>query len=97
MEQAAVSPLCTGILEAIRYHTTGAPDMGLLSRIVFVADMIEETRDYPELRYLQKTVQADFENGFAEALRRQYDFLCRTKEPEEIDPHTRDAYEFYCK
>jgi len=35
------------ILEAIRYHTIGHPDLGLIGKIVFLADKIEPDRDYP--------------------------------------------------
>ncbi|WP_394522102.1 bis(5'-nucleosyl)-tetraphosphatase (symmetrical) YqeK [Lacrimispora sp. JR3] len=33
------------ILDAIRWHTTGRPDMSLLEKIVFIADYIEPRRD----------------------------------------------------
>lgn len=35
------------VLEAIRYHTIGHPDLGLIGKIVFLADKIEPGRDYP--------------------------------------------------
>ena len=43
------------ILKAVRYHTTGNVDMGLLEKIIYIADLIEDGRDYPgvdELREL---------------------------------------------
>ena len=33
------------VLDAIRWHTTGRPDMSLLEKIVFTADYIEPRRD----------------------------------------------------
>ncbi len=47
------------IYEAVFYHTTGKPDMGLLAEIVFIADLIEEGRDAyfpwaPAMRELAK-------------------------------------------
>lgn len=45
------------ILNAIRYHTFGREDMSLLEKIIFLADSIEESRDYPgvdEIRVLSK-------------------------------------------
>lgn len=46
----------TGILEAIRWHTTGKADMTLLEKIVFTADYIEPNRNkannLPEMRSL---------------------------------------------
>lgn len=35
------------ILEAIRYHTIGKPQMGKLAQIIFVADIIEPNRNFP--------------------------------------------------
>ena len=34
------------ILGAVRYHTTASADMSLFDEIIFVADFIEDTRDY---------------------------------------------------
>lgn len=41
------------ILQAVRNHTLGAPDMTDLDKIIFLADMIEPGRDYPTLDRLQ--------------------------------------------
>ena len=35
------------VLEAIRYHTVGHPDLDLIGKIIFLADKIEPGRDYP--------------------------------------------------
>ena len=32
---------------AIRYHTTGYPNMDILAKIVYLADKIEKGKDYP--------------------------------------------------
>ena len=47
------------ILQAIRRHTLGATDMSLLDEIIYVADMIEPNRSFPELLAYRK---AAFEN-----------------------------------
>lgn len=39
---------------AIYYHTTGITNMTLLGKIVYVADKIEDSRDYPEAEALRK-------------------------------------------
>ena len=45
----------TEVLEAIRNHTLGFPEMSLLSCLVFVADAIEPHRgDHPELNLLRQ-------------------------------------------
>ncbi len=35
------------VYEAIRWHTTGKPDMTLLEKIIYLADYIEPNRDFP--------------------------------------------------
>ena len=42
------------ILSAIYYHTTGRPNMSLLEKIVFLADYIEPSRDFPGVENLRE-------------------------------------------
>lgn len=41
------------ILNAIRYHTTGRPGMSLLEKIIYLADSIEDGRQYPGIDELR--------------------------------------------
>ena len=41
------------VLDAIRYHTTGKARMGLLSKIIYIADYIEPNRAYRDVEYLR--------------------------------------------
>ena len=65
---------CEDILEAIRYHTTGASEMCSLSKVVYVADKLEMSRlgVDPELRKLaamqSRGTTADLENLFLAVL-----------------------------
>ena len=34
------------MIEAVKYHTTGHPNMDMMAKIIFIADKIEENRDY---------------------------------------------------
>lgn len=47
--------------KAILYHTTGHLDMDLLAKIVFVADKIEENREYEGVENLRKLAMQDIE------------------------------------
>lgn len=38
------------VYEAIRWHTTGKPDMTLLEKVIYLADYIEPNRDFPGWR-----------------------------------------------
>ncbi len=60
------------IQEAIRWHTTGHPGIGLLAQALFVADFSEPLRKYPEAGIARDILQSQ---GFPEALR----YVARTK------------------
>ena len=50
-----------GILDAIRYHTTGRSGMSMLEKIVFTADLIEPNRDFEGVEELRKLCEEDFD------------------------------------
>ncbi len=58
-----------GILEAIRTHTTGAADMPLLSKIIFIADFISEERDYDDVDIMRSESEKSLEDGMRYALK----------------------------
>lgn len=47
------------IISAIKYHTTGKEDMNLLEKIIYLADLIEEGRNFPGIDSLRKLVYED--------------------------------------
>ncbi len=51
------------IASAIRWHTTGRADMTLLEKIIYLADYIEPSRDFPGVWALRKTVYEDLDAG----------------------------------
>lgn len=42
------------IINAIKYHTTGREDMSLLEKIIYIADLIEEDRNFPKVEEIRK-------------------------------------------
>ena len=52
------------ILSAIRYHTSGKPDMTKLEKITFSADMLEPNRNFDGVEKLRAIMDEDFEKGF---------------------------------
>ncbi len=52
-----------GILEAIRCHTLGAPGMGRLAQVVFVADFIEPGRDFPGVDKARAAARRDLKEA----------------------------------
>lgn len=51
------------IYSAILWHTTGKPDMTLLEKVIYLADFIEPTRDFPGIEELRETVWRDLDAG----------------------------------
>ena len=56
------------IYEAIRWHTTGKPDMTLLEKIIYMADYIEPTRDFGALRELRPLAYEDLDRAMLRGL-----------------------------
>jgi len=52
----ALPGLSAGVISAIARHTLGAPHMGGLDMVVYLADMIESHRDYPGVQALRDAV-----------------------------------------
>lgn len=83
------------IYGAIRWHTTGKPDMTRLERIIYLADFIEPTRDFPGLEELRKIAYRDLNGAMALALSLSLGNLRRRGQ--EIVPETLEAYRWYCE
>ena len=82
------------ILSAIRYHTTGKPDMTALEKIVYIADYIEPMRNRaPHLPLVRKLAFQDLDECMYRILKDTLDYL--DESADEIDETTREAYEYY--
>ncbi len=55
------------ILDGILYHTTGAPDMTPLAMAVYLADLLEPTRDFPGIDDLRKLAKENMEKAMVKA------------------------------
>jgi len=58
------------VLEAIYYHTTGYPYMGMLSKIVYIADYIEPGRCFPGVEEVRKLAFRNIDDAMLMALDR---------------------------
>ncbi|WP_379136329.1 bis(5'-nucleosyl)-tetraphosphatase (symmetrical) YqeK [Paenibacillus sp. sgz500958] len=56
------------VLDAIRYHTSGREGMGLLEKIVCLADYIEPGRDFPGVDRIRKLSKSSLEEGLVAGL-----------------------------
>ncbi|MCR4661304.1 MAG: nicotinate (nicotinamide) nucleotide adenylyltransferase [Clostridia bacterium] len=81
------------ILNAIKYHTTGKPDMTQLEKLIFCADMIEESRNFEGVELLREEINKDFDIGFLKCVEGMLNSL-KTKE-KDIYYLTLDCAKFY--
>ena len=70
------------VFEAIRWHTTGKPDMNLLEKILYLADYIEPTRDFPGVDRLRTLAYEDIDRAMVLGLEMSLaEIRSRGKEP----------------
>ncbi len=82
------------ILSAIRYHTTGHPDMTKLEKIIFLADIIEPNRRmFPEMEEIRRAIFEELDTGLVLTLKYLLEYLSR--EETQIGPMTEQTYRFY--
>lgn len=84
------------VINAILLHTTGAPDMSLLEKIIYVADYIEPNRkEAPNLKEIRRIAFEDLDKAVYMISRDTLEYL-KAKNVE-IDNMTVKAYEYYSK
>lgn len=76
------------ISQAIRWHTTGKPDMNTLEKIIYLADYIEPTRDFEGVERLRELAYEDLDAALALGLEMSLEELRR----QNVEPH-RDTVE----
>lgn len=81
------------IYQAIRWHTTGKPDMTTLEKIIYLADYIEPTRDFEGLEELRALAYEDLDRAMALGLKMSLEDLRRRN----VEAHkaTVEAYLWY--
>ncbi|MDE7318899.1 MAG: bis(5'-nucleosyl)-tetraphosphatase (symmetrical) YqeK [Lachnospiraceae bacterium] len=82
------------ILNAIRWHTTGRPDMTLLDKIVYVSDYIEPRRDKaPNLPKIRQLAFMDLDQALMKILEDTLGYLGDSTE--HVDAMTKKTYDYY--
>ena len=92
------------IISAVRWHTTGRRGMSLFDAIVYLADYIEDTREYDDCVALRRFFYeelgkdgADREDVFRRTMVRSFDLTVSNlvAEGRTIDPDTVEARNYY--
>ena len=82
------------VLNAIRWHTTGRPDMSLLEKIVFTADYIEPRRDRaPDLPHVRSLAFMDLDECVFQILSNTLEYL--ESKGNFVDTVSKQAYAYY--
>ena len=81
------------VYEAIRWHCTGKPDMTLLEKIIWLADYIEPTRDFPGVEKIRRLAYEDIDTALTEALGMTLEHI--RAEGREPYTDTVEAYRWY--
>ena len=77
------------VVAAIRNHTTGRAEMGLLETIIYVADYMEPNRDFPGVEELRELAFTDIYGALKLGLRMTLDHLAR--QGSEVSPETQQT------
>ncbi len=81
------------IMNAVRYHTVGRSSMSMLEKIVYIADLISEDRDYKDVDKMRKLAFSDFDKAMYEAV--CYGITNVVKKQTYIPESTLDLYNQY--
>ena len=82
------------ILNAIKYHTTGRPEMSKLEKILYIADYIEPGRKHAaNLLQIRKMAYQDLDQTLFKILEDTLSYLLTTGW--EIDSMTQETYDYY--
>lgn len=74
------------ILDAIEYHTVANETMTLLEKIIYIADIIEPSRDFAGISKLREIAREDIDECMLGALRMSIEFILKKGRP--IHPAT---------
>ena len=77
---------------AIYWHTTGKADMTKLEKVIYLADYIEPSRDFPGVEKLRRAVHADLEHGLLMALEDSIEEMRQRGHP--VHPNTVEARDY---
>ena len=69
------------IYRAIWWHTTGHADMTLLEKIIYLADYIEPSRDFPGVNDLRACVYENLDRGMLMGLEMTIDEMTEMGNP----------------
>lgn len=83
------------VLNAIKWHTTGRAGMGMLEKIIYIADYMEPHRDFPGVEKLRKLAFENIDKAVLLGLKMSINNIIENKSL--IDTDSVQAYNYYRK
>lgn len=83
------------IAEAVQFHSTAEAGMGPLAKILFLADSLEPSRDFPGIDELRKLARNDLDEGFRVTLEHKCEYI--ESRGGSLNPRAVRALDFYKK
>ncbi len=80
------------VLEAIRFHTVGKANMTLLEKIIYIADMIEPSRDFDGVDELRRAAYEDIDEAMLMCIAQG--LIYNVKKCAVIHPKTLEAWNY---
>lgn len=65
------------IIRAVRLHTTGGARMSKLDKIIYLADMVEPGRDFPEVHTIRRLAEEDLDQALLAALNQSVQYIVK--------------------
>jgi predicted HD superfamily hydrolase involved in NAD metabolism len=81
------------LIAAVRFHTVGRAKMCKLEKIIYLGDLVEHDRDYPEVEKYREFVLRDLDFGMYEALK--WSITDCLKRKKRVSRYTYEAYNYY--
>lgn len=83
------------IIAAVRFHTTGKENMTQLEKIIFLADVIEPSRDFPGIEHVRQLAESSLDDAMLAAFESSIKFLLGKRQM--IHPNTLLARNYILK
>ncbi len=83
------------LLSAVRWHTTGKEDMSLFEKIIYVADLVSDDRDYPDVEEVRQLAEEDLDKTLLRGL--SFTIEDNAKKHKLIHTDTVKAYNYYAE
>lgn len=82
------------ILDPIKYHSTGRKNMGIIEKIIYISDKIEQTRDYRDIDLLREFADKDIDDCLREVYKRNIIYVLEKNQS--LYPQTCGIWNYIC-